>query len=127
MGCNIMRDVMAKRSSHFDADGVPSFEYDARSESQLVLEVRERGRLQRLKNRLLVYAAGTTCTVKELFNRHSHNGRCRPFTLTNYADALRQLEAEGKIKVRRVPRGRQIRRIRPTMPQDAKVTFPRRK
>lgn len=126
LGCNVMRDVMAKRSSHHDADGVASFEYDARLQDQPALEIREGGRLQRLKDRLVTYAAGTTITVKRLFDQHSHYRRCRPYVFANYTEALRQLEAEGKIQVERPARGRKMHGGRPTMQETARVTFPAR-
>jgi hypothetical protein len=124
LGCNVMRDVMAGMSSYHDADGVPSFEYDARMRDQPALEkVREGGRLRQLEDTVLEYGAGQTMTVKELFDRHSH---CRPYVLANYKEALRQLEAAGKIAVERPPGGRKTWGGRSTMQDEARVTFPRR-
>jgi len=126
LGCNVMRDVMAKRSSHHDADGVASFEYDARLEEQSSLEIRERGRLHKLKTKLLTYSAGTMITVQRLFDRHSHFRRCRPFVFANYTEALRQLECEGQVQVERPAGGRMTHGGRPTMQKTALVTFPKR-
>lgn len=62
-------------------------------------------------------------SVRELFDLHSH---CRPYVLANYKEALRQLEAGAKIAVERPSSGRKTYGGRPTMQDEAKVTFPRR-
>jgi three-Cys-motif partner protein len=126
LGCNVMRDVMAGMSSRKDADGVPSFEYDPRvGEDQTELDIREGGRLGKPKENLQKHGAGRTMTVRAIFNGHSHAAtHCRPYVIANYKDALRQLEAEGKVAVVRPSSGRKMWRGKATMPDEAWLTFP---
>jgi three-Cys-motif partner protein len=117
-GVEIMRDVMAGMSSS-QVDGVASFTYDPRPRDEAQLEISPVSPLDELKEKIVQQLPGRTVTVRQLFERHSGDG---PYTLKNYQEALRRLEAGGAARITR-PSGRQLYAGKATMPENARVTI----
>lgn len=92
-GYEIMKGVMANESSAAD-QGVPSFEYNPATRNYPLLFELSRP-LDELEGQLLNDFAGRTCTMREIYEEHSVD---RPFTDTNYKEALKNLEAKGAIE-----------------------------
>jgi three-Cys-motif partner protein len=116
-GCEIMKDVMAKRGL-VDEDGVPLFEFPPKREGrQLTFDcVRP---LRSLAPDLLERFSGHTLTVKQIYENH-HPGT--PFIKPNYKRVLREMEQGGQIKCASA-KGK-IRKG--TMADHVSVTFPPR-
>jgi three-Cys-motif partner protein len=117
-GVEIMRDVMANASSHQDGDGVASFSYDPRPVHRAFTRP-EPKRLDRLQANFKDDLAGQSLTAREIFERHSRDGR---FTFKNYQEALRRLEEAKEISVVR-PTNRKVYAGKATMPPDARITI----
>lgn len=116
LGCKIMKDIMYKASTSHE-DGVASFEYTPVKDSQLKLLFDYARPLDTLGDELLSVFAGQTLTVAEIYERHNVGRR---FVLANYQEALKRLEAAGRIKV---DPPRDTRRPG-TLPKTARITFP---
>lgn len=92
-GYSIMKEVMHRESSWRD-QGVASFEYNRAYRDQgLLFELS--APLDDLQEMLCADFGGQTMTMKEVFDRH-HVGK--PFISKNYKDALKALEAAGRIQ-----------------------------
>jgi three-Cys-motif partner protein len=92
LGCKIMKDIMAKESS-WSEGGVPSFVCSPRP--------KERGLFDdlgdpaaELEAMLLETFAGQSLTVGEIYEQH---GLSRRFMPPNYKEALKRLEAAGRV------------------------------
>jgi three-Cys-motif partner protein len=92
-GYEVMKDVMARESSTIE-QGVASFEYSPASERQPLLFAFRPRPIDELKGALLKDFAGRTLTMENTYEIHSID---TPYTRANYKEALKQLEAEGKI------------------------------
>lgn len=93
LGYKIMKEIMAKESSGHE-DGVPTFEYNPKFRSDGILFEFARP-INELKEMLLEAFAGRTMTMLEIFRVHNYGRR---FIEPNYKDALRELEAAGKVE-----------------------------
>jgi hypothetical protein len=93
-GYGIMKDIMAAESSRADA-GVASFEYNPADHRQPHLFEYSRP-LEDLQGMLVNDFKGRSLTVKQVFDEHNVD---RPYISRNYKDALKRLEAAGKIVV----------------------------
>jgi three-Cys-motif partner protein len=114
-GLEIMRDIMAGMSSRHD-DEVASFTYNPQ------MEFERPSPLPRLQARIVDDLARRTMTVRQIFVTHSGDSR---FTMKNYQEALRRLEKDGDVKVKRRSKVL-VRAGKATMPPNALVTFPPR-
>jgi len=114
----IMKEIMADMSSLKD-QGVGSFTFCGIEERQLRLFEYSQP-LDELEDMLLRDLSGKVMTVEEIFYEHSIG---TPYTLKNYKDILKKLEAKNKINVK-LPKGR-ISRIKNTLPDDLIIEFPR--
>lgn len=92
-GYDVMKGVMAKRSSTSNED-VSSFEYNVASERQPMLFGFRPRPINDLKASLLKRYTGKTLAMEAIYQEHSVDTF---YVDRNYKEALRQLEAEGKI------------------------------
>ncbi|MGI8911471.1 MAG: three-Cys-motif partner protein TcmP [Rubrobacteraceae bacterium] len=116
-GYEIMKGVMAGESSAAD-QGVPSLEYNPATKDQRLLFELSRP-LDELEGQLLNDFAGRTLTMRQIYEEHSVG---RPFTDTNYKEALKKLEAKGAIETNpSIPPRRKN-----TFAKHVSVTFPAR-
>jgi hypothetical protein len=91
-GYEIMRDIMARESTRFP-QSVPSFSYNPRDLTNPPLI--ELGKpLDELKRMLCRDLAGHRITMRQVYEHHS-NGKL--YMQLNFKEALRQLEAEGRL------------------------------
>jgi three-Cys-motif partner protein len=119
-GYEIMKkDVLAKESSEQN-QGVPSFEYNPATLKQPLLFELSRP-LDELEQMLLNEFAGQTITMKEIYIQHNVG---RSYIDTNYKNALKNLEAQGKITADRPANKRPKRKGEITFGDSVKVTFP---
>jgi three-Cys-motif partner protein len=121
LGYQIMKDIMAKESSS-DVQGVPSFEYTPATVRQTLLFEYSRP-LEDLEELLLTEFAGTTHTMREIFEQHNIGRR---FVSRNYKDALISLEQQGKITTNPPANQRRQQKGIPTFGDNVKVTFPQK-
>ncbi|MBY0618349.1 three-Cys-motif partner protein TcmP [Sphingomonas ursincola] len=91
-GYEIMKDIMAAESSTID-EGVPSLTYSPADASMPLLFSLAQP-LSRLKEMLVSDFKGQTLTLSEIYERHSVG---KPYVRKNYREALKALEAAGKI------------------------------
>jgi len=119
LGYKIMKEIMAKESSGHE-DGVPTFEYNPTFRSNGILFEFARP-ISELKEMLLEEFAGRTMTMAEIFEAHNYGRR---FIEVNYKDALRELEAAGKIECAPPAAQRPMRKGIVTFAPKVRVTFP---
>jgi hypothetical protein len=117
-----MKEIMAAESSRSD-DGVPSFEYNPADQRQPRLFEYSRP-LDDLRGMLLEHFKGRALTVRQVFEEHNVD---RPYILRNYKDALKQLEAAGKIAVDPPASKRKKIKGEVTMADWISVRFPNRR
>ncbi len=118
-GYEIMKEIMAKESSSTE-QGVPSFEYNPATQYHpLLFELSKP--LDDLEDMLLDEFAGKTMTMLEVYEQH-HIGK--RYINTNYKDALRNLESQGKITVHPPASERPKRKGKLTFADSVNVTFP---
>jgi three-Cys-motif partner protein len=91
-GYEIMKEIMARESSSAE-QGVPSFEYSPATERQPMLFELTRP-LDELEGMLLEHFAGKQTTMEQVYQEHNVGRR---YVKSNYKEALRNLEASGKI------------------------------
>ncbi|MCL6445318.1 MAG: three-Cys-motif partner protein TcmP [Alicyclobacillus sp.] len=120
IGYNIMKDIMWKCSSEHE-DGVASFSYVDVDNPQLKLLFDYSRPLDTLGEDLLHQFAGRTLTVKEIYDHH-HVGK--KFVLSNYKEALRRLEEQGRIITSPPAQQRKVLKGVRTFANDVSVTFP---
>jgi three-Cys-motif partner protein len=119
LGYEIMKGIMAKESSS-SSMGVPSFEYSpATSRQSLLYELTYQ--LDALEDMLLKDFAGRHLKMRQIFEEHNIGKR---YIIENYKDALRQLEAEGKVACNPPAKERPKRREKVTFADHVMVTFP---
>jgi three-Cys-motif partner protein len=112
-GHKIMKDIMAPYSSTM-IQGVPSFKYD---EKPVQLSLFDSQPLDKLENMLLDEFAGQTMTMLQVYERHDVGKR---YLETNYKEALKKLESQGKITVEPPSSKRKPN----TMGDKVTITFP---
>jgi three-Cys-motif partner protein len=120
-GYEVMKGVMARHSSTIE-QGVPSFAYDPASTSQPLLFGFRPRPLDELKQALIRDLAGKTLTMREIYVQHSID---TPFIDKNYKEALRQLEAEGRIITDPPANIRRMYKGEVTFADKVMVTFPK--
>lgn len=114
-GYDIMKNIMAKRCTG-GKSGVPSFEYNPATERWPLLFNMNRS-VDELEAMLLEEYAGTTMTVRELYQKHSVG---KPYIMSNYKDILKKMSKEGKVITEPV----KMKKAN-SMPDYVKITFPR--
>ncbi|MFQ5793194.1 MAG: hypothetical protein ACE5JI_22205, partial [Acidobacteriota bacterium] len=119
-GYEVMKEIMAKHSSS-NVDGVASFEFDPRDRRGATLELPFGSPIDELKQTLLEGYAGSRLTVRELFQKDSPG---RPYVIRNYKDALKRLEAEGKVTMDPPAVKRRKREGEPTLADGTIIVFP---
>ena len=122
LGYKIMKGIMAGYSSH-SPQGVPSFDYSPATQRQPLLFELSRP-LDDLCEMLLLDFAGQTLTMKEVFDTHNIGKR---FIESNYKDALKQLELEGKVDTDPPAENRRKYKGQVTFANHVKATFPKRR
>ncbi len=119
-GYNMMKDIMAAESSSRD-QGVPSFEYSLADRRFPTLFELTRP-LDDLEAMLLDAFAGRVLKMEDVFNEHQVGTR---FVQANYKDALRNLEAKGRITAQPPAAKRPKRKGVVTFSGKVVVRFPR--
>jgi three-Cys-motif partner protein len=116
-GYQIMKDIMFGMSS--DGEEVRSFEFAPGKATQLRLgfDPARPHSIPALKDLLRRECAGQNLTVKEVFERHNID---TPYVMRHFKDALKSLEAEGKITVSEPA----YKRPKNTLADRLLVTFP---
>jgi three-Cys-motif partner protein len=120
-GYDIMKEIMAKESSRAE-QGVPSFEYspaDFLPRQSLLFQLSRP--LEDLQDRLLEAYAGQTMSMRKIYEDHSVD---TPYIASNYKEALKNLENDGKITARK---SAGLKRRKGTFADDVLATFPDRK
>ncbi len=120
-GYDIMKEIMAKESSGAE-QGVPSFEYspaDFLPKQGLLFQLSQP--LDDLQDMLLSEFAGRTCSMEEIYEKHSVD---RPYIKSNYKEVLKIMVKNGKITAKK-PDGSKPRKG--TFAEDVLATFPDRK
>ena len=118
-GYSIMKEIMAAESTSAD-QGVPSLEYNpADARFPLLFELTRP--LDELEGMLLGDFAGQTLTTRQVFDEH-HVGK--RYIKKNYQEALRRLEAKGKIVTDPPAEKRPKRKGEVTFAENVRVTFP---
>ncbi len=113
-----MKGIMAKESSKSE-QGVPTFAYNPADAMCPVLFELSRP-LDDLADMLLNDFAGQSLTMRHIYERH-HVGR--RYIAKNYKDALRKLEAEGKIRADPPAEQRRKRKGEVTFADGVRVEF----
>lgn len=91
-GYEVMKDIMARHSSS-ECDGVASFEYDPRAQTEFPLGTP----IDNLGKALREQYAGRRLTVRQVFEHHSPSEPT--YIMRNYQEALRRLEAAGQVQM----------------------------
>jgi len=120
-GYHIMKEVMAGLSS--DEGEVKKLEYVPMRSSQMSL-FNDLGRthsIATLKDLLGLVCTGTTDSVVRIYETHTVG---TPYTLKNVKDALRELEADGRVVIDPPANKRPKRKGEVTLADDKIVTFP---
>lgn len=119
LGYKIMKEIMANESSKHE-QGVPSFEYcTADARFPLLFELNRP--LDDLEQLLLDFYAGHQLAAEQIYDNH-HVGR--RYIWENYQEALRRLEAKGRVQVVPAAATRQKRKGVVTFAKHVMVTFP---
>jgi len=114
-GTALFKEISAKESTSFDHD-VPSLEHDPSAD---IYQPGLFSPLAELEEELLATYAGKVLTPEQIYHQH-HNGK--PYILTNYRQALLNLEERGDVRID-PPRAARLRSE--SFPNDAQVTFSR--
>ncbi|MCL5998527.1 MAG: three-Cys-motif partner protein TcmP [Chloroflexi bacterium] len=114
-GYEIMKDIMANQSINA-SHGVASFEYSPATERQPLLFELSRP-MDDLKESLLSDFAGQKLTMEQVYQKHNVG---KPYIRRNYKEALKELEAKGRISAS----PSSDRRKKGTFADDVLVTFP---
>lgn len=120
-GYEIMKDIMARESTNAD-QGVPTFEYNPADflPKQTLLFNLSRP-LDDLQEMLLGSFAGQTISMLEIYQQHNID---TPYVKSNYKEALKALEENGKIKAKK-PDGKSRRKG--TFADNVLAVFPKSK
>jgi hypothetical protein len=114
-----MKEIMAGESSKSE-QGVATFEYNPADARYPMLFELSRP-LDDLAEMLLSEFAGQTLTMEQVYHRH-HIGR--RFIRRNYKEALRRLEAEGRIITNPPAKDRRMWKGQVSFADHVEVTFP---
>ena len=117
LGYNIMKEIMTKESSLED-QGVARFEYNPGNRDRQPLLFELSRPLDDLEEMLLESFAGSSLSVKEVFDTHNVD---TPYILKNYKSVLMKMYEDGAVQASR-PSGKPIRKN--TFPEDVVVAFP---
>lgn len=120
LGYKIMKGIMASESTLLD-QGVPSFSYYPADESTPLLFSLSRP-LDALENELLRSFSGQTKKMIDIFEEHHID---TPYIERNYKDALRNLEASGKVACEPPALSRRKVKGELTFADRVVVTFPK--
>jgi three-Cys-motif partner protein len=122
LGYNIMKQIMAGESSSND-HGVASFQFNPLDTT----DGPEQGTLfeppnavDDLASTLVKEYAGRKITVGEIYRKHNVGRR---FILRNYQDAIKKLDADGRVRTN-PPIDKRIRAHKVTLSETVEVTFP---
>ena len=117
LGYRVMNEIMAKEG-FIDAKGIPHYtHYDhAPPKEQFFYP-----EFDELKRMLLEDYAGQTKTMEQIYDEHSLGKNYIP---NNYKDALKELEAEGKVTCDPPANKRRPYKGKPSLGNDTEVTFP---
>ncbi len=124
MGYKVMKEILAKNSSSH-LQGVASFEFNPllTEEPELPFPNID-GPLDKLKVMLLNHFRGRELLVSEIYEEHdTGEAPTRHYTVSNYKDALLNLEKEGRIEVDIPADKRQVRKGKLTLGDKRKVKF----
>lgn len=116
-GYALMKEIMAGYSRK-DEDGVPTYTFDPKPTTQLMLNFNRP--LRELKEKLVSEFRGQTLKVKAIYD--AHQGKTR-FLRENYKDALAMLEKENRTQVDIPWKKRPIRNGKRTLGPERFVTF----
>lgn len=119
-GYKIMKEIMAGESSK-DEQGVASFEYSPTDERQPLLFALSRP-LDELEQILLTTYSGLRVTLEQVYEKHNIG---TPYIEKNYREALRNLEATGKI-VADVPAAKRRKYKGEVTVKNVLFTFPKK-
>lgn len=119
LGYGIMKGIMASESSLAD-QGVPSFSYYPADKATPLLFSLSRP-FDALKSDLLKIFAGKTLSMRTIYENHNID---TPYIERNYKDALRELEASGKVTCAPGADQRPKRKGEVTFADHVRVTFP---
>ena len=119
-GYEVMKGIMAGESSSSD-QGVPSFTFSPADVRFPTLFELSRP-LDDLRARLLRHFAGQRLTVRDIYVRHSVG---TPYVERNYKDALKQLDAESRIRADPPAERRPKRKGELTLSDRVYITFPK--
>ena len=115
----IMKEIMSKESS-IDERGLALFGYTPVDQSESQRSLFDTDPLDELGSMLLVEFSGRRLKVGDIYRRHSVGKR---FTLHNYKDAIKKLEAAGKIQAN-PPAKKRMRSGKPTLSDKVVIIFP---
>jgi three-Cys-motif partner protein len=119
LGLGLMKEIMGKASSRH-VFGVPVLGYSDVPSNPTLFEI---DLIPGLQSELLAAFAGKHLTVAQVYT--SHHPRSTQFVLRNYQEALRRLEAEGKISALPAVHRRPTRNGKVTMSESVVIDFPR--
>lgn len=118
-GYEIMKGIMAQHSSSIE-QGVASFDFNPVNDPQLTFLYELSRPLDELGDKLLKQFAGQTLTTKQIYEAHNVG---TPYILSNYKEALKALEEQGKIRCTPPAEKRQPYKGRPSFADSVSVTF----
>lgn len=123
-GYKVMKDILAKNSNSYN-QGVASFEFNPEIKTEPELPFTDtNGPLDKLKIMLLSHFNGRNLLVSEVYEEHDiGEASTRHYTLSNYKDALIDLERKGKIVVDKSASERQVRNGKLTLGDGRRVKF----
>lgn len=128
LGFDVMKSVMAGVGSASSGD-MPRFEFhESQSIQQLGLldDFLGNQKLERLEEWLLRHFEDQELTVRETYEGHEIARRGTAFQKSEYRDALSRLELSERVTIDPPREERRRRKGKITLPDRAKVTFPRR-
>ncbi|MCB2226982.1 MAG: three-Cys-motif partner protein TcmP [Desulfarculaceae bacterium] len=115
-GYDIMKTIMSGESSK-EYQGVPSFEYAPVDNEKFPLLAYGYRPMQDLRDMLLEDFSGESLSVFDIYMKHNFG---KPYIIKHYKDALKRLEAEGRLKINPPAE----KRRKNTLADNAIVTFP---
>lgn len=122
LGYSVMRDIMAGESSSND-EGVASFEFNPLDENEGPTQQtlwEQPSAVDDLATSLMKEFAGRRISVGELYRKHNIGRR---IVFKNYQDAIKKLEADGRVQVN-PPAAKRRRGNKLTLSEAVEVKFP---
>ena len=114
----IMKEIMAKESS-MDEKGFALFGYTPLDQREAQRSLFDTDPLDQLGSILLAEFSGKRLKVGDIYRIHSIGKR---FTLRNYKDAIKKLEADGKVQAN-PPADKRMRSGKPTLSDEVVILF----